>query len=170
MCFFDIPFLISICLFIYILLRVAHKLSFLVIAGQCVLCSEICDFYKAHCIAQIPQSGKESSSQSRSARSRHTDGYFPLFTVAWLVQYYLLHSPQSKLIFWSIEARSLKFVLSVSSCYSSHLHSCCSLYQPVVSTLSTPVLHDIYSCSQPAPACSCASYAGAALNIAMTFP
>lgn len=63
-----------------------------------------------------------SSRHSCIARSRHTDGYFPLFTVA-LLQCYLLHSPQSKLIFWSIEARSLKFVPSVSSCHSSHMHS-----------------------------------------------
>lgn len=122
-----------------------------------MLCSEICDFFKAHCIAlhKSLKETKRACRQSRSVRSRHTDGYFQLFTVAWLVQYYLLHSPQSKLIFWSIEARSLKFVPSVSSCYSSHMHIRCSLYQPVVSSLSAPVLHDIYSCSWLAPACSC---------------
>lgn len=89
-----------------------------------------------------------SSRHNRIARSRHTDGYFLLFTVAWLVQCYLLHSPQSKLIFWSIEARSLKFVPSVSLCHSSHMHS-----------LSACGLFTIVSCPawdlQLFPVCSC---------------
>ncbi len=110
-------------------------------------------------------SSKRACRQSRSARSRHTDGYFPLFTVAWLVQYYLLHGPQSKLILWSIEARSLKFVPSVSSCYKQSYAHALLTYQPVVS--SAPGWH------LPAPAAlhtlelRVTDIVG---NIAITFP
>lgn len=92
----------------------------------------------------------------RSARSRHTDWYFPLFTSARLVQYYPLHSLQSKLIFWSIEARSLTFFHLYPSalllCYSGHMRSDCTVCQPAVNSRSASVFRDIYSCSVLAPA------------------